>query len=112
MLPRLVQLLSHKVCHCSRRKTWLWRFFAPGVLSAPISLIGPRAAPQNPRIIFEAAWALTNVASGNSSHTEAAVGAGVVPVFIELLSHDIPEIRDQAVGWDKRSVGMGCPEMH
>ena len=54
-------------------------------------------AMQNSRIIFEAAWALTNVASGNSDHTAAAVEAGVVPVFVDLLDHPIPEIVDQAV---------------
>jgi len=54
-------------------------------------------AVDNQKLQFEAAWALTNVASGESRHTNALVESGAVPPLLKLLNSPSWEIREQAV---------------
>uniref|UniRef100_A0A0N5BIX6 Importin subunit alpha n=1 Tax=Strongyloides papillosus TaxID=174720 RepID=A0A0N5BIX6_STREA len=39
----------------------------------------------NKKIVYEAAWSITNVASGTSEHTKAVVEAGVIPILLQYL---------------------------
>lgn len=61
-----------------------------------------------PHLQLEAAWALTNVASGTTQQTQTIIDKGGIPCFINLLTANRVEVAEQAI-WALGNIAGDSP---
>ena len=74
------------------------------------SLVRYLTADDNPLLQFEAAWAITNIASGTTEQTKAVVKSGAVESFVHLLQSEHMNVVEQAVWALGNIAGDGAPQ--
>ena len=98
MLPELVKLLRRDDSPALQVSSAKLAACAAVASRRPSQLLTPamQTMATLPPAQLEAAWAITNVASGESKHTDAVVALGGVPEFLRLLDSPDEQVCGQA----------------
>ncbi len=107
MIPeRMADLMANDETRCYESCRWFRKVLSMEKNPPIDEIIEAGAVPrfiqiltyaENHDLQFEAAWALTNIASGTTENTKVVVDQGAVKVFVQLLSSTSPDVCEQAV---------------
>jgi len=64
----------------------------------------------NPKLQYEAAWALSNIAAGTSAQARHVADHGAVPAFVHLLQSPDADVKEQGV-WALGNMAGDMPEV-
>lgn len=117
-LPEDIALLNSADAHLQLEATIRFRKLLSMERNPPIAeVIGAGVVPrlvqllqchEHDLLVFEAAWALTNIASGTSEHARVVIDNGTVPVFVELMRHRSVDVCEQSIWALGNLAGDSC----
>jgi hypothetical protein len=99
-------IIKLRRCLCAQISTPIQEALDLGVLPVLIELV---KQDQHPVLKVEAAWSVTNIASGDSQQVQQIVEKGVIPLFIQLLSKPDLALVEHAV-WGLGNLAGDCVE--
>eukprot|EP00310_Coccolithus_braarudii_P014633 CAMPEP_0183342072 /NCGR_PEP_ID=MMETSP0164_2-20130417/8233_1 /TAXON_ID=221442 /ORGANISM="Coccolithus pelagicus ssp braarudi, Strain PLY182g" /LENGTH=546 /DNA_ID=CAMNT_0025512555 /DNA_START=58 /DNA_END=1698 /DNA_ORIENTATION=+ len=76
-----------------------------GLVPAFVQLLSHPSSP----MAFEAAWCVTNIASGSAKQCKAVVDGGAITPLVSLLSNVSMEVKEQAI-WALGNIAGDCPQ--
>lgn len=68
------------------------------------------AASDDPKMVYEALWAITNICSGTSDDVQVAISCGAMNVLLAALRSPLDDVREQAV-WGIGNIAGDSPRM-
>ena len=114
-----VPLCFEEFCFFLKKASEILEQFRSDIIVLPGKIIDANLIPSlvkylmvddNPLLQFEAAWAITNIASGTTEQTKAVVKSGAVEAFVHLLESDHMNVVEQAVWALGNIAGDGAPQ--